>query len=71
MGARKYVKEVIAEGRRVRWPKREQVLPVFGVVLLIAAIAGILLLLFDVGVNRLLEMIKDAFASVQQEFNNE
>ena len=65
MGAVKYVKEVVAEGRRVRWPRREQVLPVFGVVLLIAAIAGILLLLFDVGANQLLDMIKDAFESLR------
>ena len=65
MGASKYVKEVVAEGRRVRWPKREQVLPVFGVVLLIAAIAGILLLIFDVGTNQLLKMIRDSFESLR------
>ena len=64
MGASKYVKEVVAEGRRVRWPKRDQVLPVFGIVLLIIAIAGILLLIFDVGANRLLDMIREAFQSL-------
>jgi len=65
MGLKKYTKEVVAEGRRVRWPKREEVLPVFGIVLLIATIAGILLLIFDVGATRLLKMIRDAFESLR------
>lgn len=64
MGVRKYTKEVINEGRRIRWPKREQLIPVFGVVLLIASIAGILLLLFDVGSHQLLEMIKESFKDI-------
>lgn len=64
MGVRKYTSEVVNEGRRVRWPKREQILPVFGVVLLICAIAGILLLLFDIGALNLLEMLKDSFESL-------
>lgn len=61
MGIRKYTKEVINEGRRVRWPKKEQILPIFGAVLLIGAIAGILLLVFDLGAAKILQTIKDAF----------
>lgn len=64
MGVRKYTKEVIDEGRRIRWPKREQLIPVFGVVLLVASIAGILLLLFDVGSHELLQMIRDSFQDI-------
>ena len=64
MGVRKYTSEVIAEGKRVRWPTREQIIPVFGAVLLIASIAGILLLIFDMGAVELLKTIKDAFAKL-------
>ncbi|MCX5775285.1 MAG: preprotein translocase subunit SecE [Firmicutes bacterium] len=43
MSLRKYASEVIREGKRVRWPKREDLLPAIFVVVLIAAFAAIVL----------------------------
>ena len=43
MGLGKYFKGVVKEGKRVRWPKREVLIPSIIVVVIIAAVTGLLL----------------------------
>ncbi|MFA7378062.1 MAG: preprotein translocase subunit SecE [Erysipelotrichia bacterium] len=62
MGVKKYTAEVVKEGKRVRWPKREQLLPTIFVVVIIAAFAAIFLSLEDWAAGSLLQTLKDAFA---------
>lgn len=64
MSLKKYASEVIREGKRVRWPKREDLLPAIFVVVLIAAFAAIVLSLEDVGVGKLLGALENVFKSL-------
>ena len=57
----KYTKEVVKEGKRVRWPKREVLLPTLVVVLCIAAFAAIFLSLEDLTAGSLIQQLKNAF----------
>lgn len=61
MKIRKYVGEVVKEGKRVRWPKREELLPAILVVVIIAAFAALFLSLEDWAAGSLLQTLKDAF----------
>ena len=61
MTPKKYVKEVIKEGKRVRWPKRDVLIPTIIVVILIAGIAALFLSLEDLAAGRLIQILKDAF----------
>jgi len=64
MSIKKYASEVIREGKRVRWPKREDLLPAILVVVMIAAFAAIVLSLEDVGVGKLLGALENVFKSL-------
>jgi len=57
----KYVKEVVKEGKRVRWPKRDQLIPTIIVVLCIAAFAAIFLVLEDLTAGELIKQLRAAF----------
>ena len=61
MGLKKFASGVIKEGKRVRWPKREVLIPSIIVVLVIAVITGLLLYGEDVAGRRLIEILRDAF----------
>jgi len=61
MTPKKYVTEVVKEGKRIRWPKREVLIPTIIVVIIIAGIAAIFLSLEDLAAGRLIQMLKDAF----------
>jgi preprotein translocase SecE subunit len=61
MGVKKFTSEVIKEGKRVRWPKRDVLIPSVITVLVIAVFAGLILLLEDYAGNTLIEIIKQAF----------
>lgn len=61
MTPKKYVKEVIKEGKRIRWPKRDVLIPTIIVVVLIAGIAALFLSLEDLAAGRLIQMLKDTF----------
>lgn len=65
MSVQKYVGEVVKEGKRVRWPKREELLPAIGVVLCIAIFAALFLSLEDWAAGSLLNQIKDVFKGVK------
>lgn len=64
MGLKKFSGEVIKEGRRVRWPKRDVLITSVLTVLIIAIFAGLILWLEDYAGNTLIEIIKDAFAGM-------
>lgn len=61
MGVKKYVKEVAKEGRRVRWPKRQDFMKAIVTVLLITTFAAIILLLENLAAGRLLGTVEEAF----------
>ena len=64
MGLKSYAKGVVKEGKRVRWPKRDVLIPSIVVVILIAAIAGLILFAEDAAGARLIKILKDAFQSI-------
>lgn len=57
----KYTKEVIKEGKRVRWPKRDVLIPTIVVVVCIAAFAAIFLSLEDLTAGSLINQLKNVF----------
>ncbi len=57
----KYIGEVVKEGKRVRWPKREQLIPTIIVVLAIAAFTAIFLVLEDLTAGELIKQLRNAF----------
>ena len=61
MGLKSYAKGVVKEGKRVRWPKREVLIPSIIVVIIIAALAGLILFAEDAAGARLISILKDAF----------
>ena len=65
MGVKKYAAGVIKEGKRVRWPKRDVLVPAIIVVIIIATIAGLLLMAEDWAGNSLIQILKNAFSSMK------
>ena len=64
MGLKSYFKGVVKEGKRVRWPKRDVLIPSIIVVIVIAVVAGLILFLEDAAGARLIQILKDAFSSI-------
>ena len=64
MGLRKYFAGVIKEGKRVRWPKREVLIPSIIVVVIIAAVTGLLLFAEDLAGKQLIDILGDAFKGI-------
>ena len=64
LGVKKYVGEVVKEGKRVRWPKRDVLIPAIIVVVIITVVAALILYVEDLAGNRLIKILKDAFASM-------
>ena len=64
MGVKKYVGEVVKEGKRVRWPKRDVLIPAIIVVVIITVLAALILYVEDLAGNRLIQILKDAFSSM-------
>ena len=61
MGLGKFTREVIREGKRVRWPKREVLIPSIFVVVVIAALTGLILAGEDILGKNLIEVLHQAF----------
>ncbi len=61
MGPIKYTKEVVKEGRRIRWPKREDLVKTVIVVVIIAAFAALFLSLEDLTAGSLISQLRNAF----------
>ena len=61
MGLIKFSKEVVKEGKRVRWPKREVLIPSIIVVVIIAAVTGLILTGEDALGKALIDVLKKTF----------
>ena len=57
----KYIKEVGKEAKRVRWPKRDQLVPMIIVVIAISLFAAIFLSLEDLTAASMINQLKTAF----------
>jgi len=66
MGVRKYTKEVIKEGKRVRWPKRDVFLVALVTTLVICVFCALILRLEDLIGIKLLEALKDVFKGLKK-----
>jgi preprotein translocase SecE subunit len=65
MNIKKYSAEVVRESKRVRWPKREVLIPSIIVVVSIAVFAALILSLEDLLVGELLKQLRNAFESLR------
>ena len=65
MGLKKFTGEVIKEGKRVRWPKRDVLIPSIVIVVVIALFFGVLLYLEDLAGNQILQILENAFNSIK------
>ena len=63
MGVRKFAVDVVKEGKRVRWPKRDVLVPSIIVVVIIAAIVGLILTGEDSLGKGLIDVLKNTFKS--------
>jgi preprotein translocase SecE subunit len=61
MGARKYVGEVVKEGKRVRWPKRDVFLPALISIIIITVVAALVLTFEDWITATLLSKLRELF----------
>ncbi len=66
MGVRKYTKEVIKEGKRVRWPKRDVFLVALVTTLVICVFCALILRLEDLIGIKLLEALKEVFKGLKK-----
>ena len=65
MGVKKYTQEVIKEGKRVRWPKKEVFFPALVTVIIICVFAALVLSLEDFLAGTIINTIKDWFSSIK------
>ncbi len=65
MGVKKYTQEVIKEGKRVRWPKKEVFFPALVTVIVICVFAALVLALEDFLSGTIINTIKDWFSSIK------
>lgn len=65
MGLKKFTGEVIKEGKRVRWPKRDVLIPSIVIGVVIALFFGVLLYLEDLAGNQILQILENAFNSMK------
>lgn len=61
MGIKKFAQEVVKEGKRVRWPKKDVLIPSILVVLVVSALTGLLLMGEDTLGKELIDALKNAF----------
>lgn len=66
MGLKKFTKGVIKEGKRVRWPKRDVLIPTIITVVVVAVFFGLILFAEDWAGNSLIEILKNAFSSLKK-----
>ena len=66
MGVRKYAKEVIREGKRVRWPKRDVFLLALVTTLVICVFVALILRLEDLVSGELIKALKEVFKGLKK-----
>lgn len=64
-GPIKYAKEVIAEGKKVRWPKRDVWFKTLLTVIVIAGLFALVLALEDYTAASLISQLKSAFGGME------
>ncbi len=65
MGLKSYAQGVVKEGRRVRWPKRDVLVPAIIVIIIIIVIASLVLFFEDWLGNTLLQAISSSFGVLE------
>ena len=65
MGVKKYTQEVIKEGKRVRWPKKDVFFPALITVIIICVFAALVLSLEDFIAGTIINTIKDWFSQLK------
>ena len=65
MGVKKYTQEVIKEGKRVRWPKKEEFLPALLTVIIICVFCALVLSLWDWLAGTLIKELKELFSGIK------
>ena len=55
------MKEVVREGKRVRWPKKDKFWSTVAVVVIISVFAALILALEDLAAARIIDLLKQAF----------
>ena len=65
MGLKKFAGGVIKEGKRVRWPKKEVLIPSIIVVVIISVVVGLLLFAEDLAGKKLIDILSEAFSSMK------
>lgn len=63
MGVKKFAQDVVKEGKRVRWPKRDVLVPSIIVVVVIAAVVGLILTGEDALGKGLIDVLRNTFKS--------
>ena len=61
MGLGKFAKDVVREGKRVRWPKRDVLIPSIIVVVIISALTGLILMGEDALGKSLIDVLRRTF----------
>ena len=61
MGLKSFTQGVIKEGKRVRWPKRDVLIPSIIVVIIISVFAGLLLFGEDMAGHSFIAILNSAF----------
>lgn len=61
MGVKKFAQDVVKEGKRVRWPKRDVLIPSIIVVVVISALVGLILVGEDALGKALIDVLKSTF----------
>lgn len=60
---KKYMKEVVKEGKRIRWPKRDELWPAIVTVIVITVFVAVFLAIWDLLANSIISQLKDAFGA--------
>ncbi len=60
----KYLKEVVKEGKRVRWPNKETLWPSIAVVIVISVIVACFLALWDYLGSSIIDLLTKAFGGM-------
>ena len=62
-GPKKYAQEVIKEGKRVRWPKRDQFVPALIAAVVICVTCALVLSMWDWVAGTLIQQLKNVFGT--------
>jgi len=66
MGAKKYVQEVVKEGKRVRWPKKDVFVPALITTIVICVFCALILSIEDLASGSLIGELKEIFGGTKQ-----